>query len=524
MLLTNFKSENKYAEYIPILICFLSLVYHFIPTHEVHKMITNFIKRENKYVSITISSHEIPVIRSMSTTPITKLVYSNTFLSIVYYLSTNKECKISSLTEIMTNNTELNMYCFDDHHDWKKKDQFMFIPMSNDRFLICSAHNIFCEFNELTCEENEDEGDKSKSNVAKNRKFVITLSLDSVDTNDLAILQNFVKDCLEKYMAVLNNKKDSNSQYIFEYKNYEKEDNKLQLVFDEFPLQNNKDLLKNIFFEEKEKLITYITPFVYDTAQTICLGEEKYKRSGFTFKAGLLFYGYPGCGKTSTIKGILNYTKRHAVVVNLSKIKTCEELQSIFRRRNINGRDVDGKQLCYILEDCDAVENSIIQTRHENEDGVKKRDYAVDECITVNKLIDLTEASTKIVHKQEDALNLSCFLNILDGIIELHGIMIIMTTNYPERIDEALIRPGRFDFKYEFKKSTRNMMRQMIQFKYELSDEEMVKYTEMLDVKDYALSPAEIQCICFKNEKVDDCIREIVLACNALGEEGVVGV
>jgi len=114
------------------------------------------------------------------------------------------------------------------------------------------------------------------------------------------------------------------------------------------------------------------------------------------------------------------------------------------------------------------------------------------------------------MNKQEDNLNLSCFLNILDGIIELHGIMIIMTTNYPEKIDEALIRPGRFDFKYEFKKTTKKIIREMIQFKYELSEKEILKYDDILDIKDYVLSPAEIQSICFKNENIIDCINEIV--------------
>lgn len=332
-----------------------------------------------------------------------------------------------------------------------------------------------------------------------------------MNEKDLIILENFVKDCLEKYNLLINKKKDNNSQYIFEYKNSEKEDNKLQLLFDEFPLQNNKDLIKNIFFEEKEKLINYIKPFIYNPYETTNLGEEKYKRSGFTFKAGLLFYGSPGCGKTSTIKAILNYTKRH-IVINLSKIKTCDELQNIFRKRNINGRELNGKQICYILEDCDAFDNNIIQSRNESEENIKnKTNHDNIEYNAVNKLIDLTESTVKIMNKQEDSLNLSCFLNILDGIIELHGIMIIMTTNYPERIDEALIRPGRFDFKYEFKKSTKSIIKEMIQFKYELSDKEMLKYNDFLNIKDYVLSPAEIQSICFKNEDIKDCINEIVL-------------
>ena len=62
-----------------------------------------------------------------------------------------------------------------------------------------------------------------------------------------------------------------------------------------------------IFFEDKQKLINYINPFIYNVNESTNEGEEKYKRSGFTFKAGLLFYGSPGCGKTSTIKAILKY-------------------------------------------------------------------------------------------------------------------------------------------------------------------------------------------------------------------------
>ena len=113
---------------------------------------------------------------------------------------------------------------------------------------------------------------------------------------------------------------------------------KLQLYFDEFLMEHNKDLCVNIFFEGKDKLINYITPFIYDKEDKINSGEEEYKRAGFTFKAGLLFHGYPGCGKTSTIKAILSYTKRHGIIINLNKVKTCEELENIFRKRIFNDK------------------------------------------------------------------------------------------------------------------------------------------------------------------------------------------
>ena len=116
------------------------------------------------------------------------------------------------------------------------------------------------------------------------------------------------------------------------------------------------------------------------------------------------------------------------------------------------------------------------------------------------------------INQTNDSVNLSCFLNILDGIIELHGIMIIMTTNHPEKIDEALIRPGRFDFKYEFKKATVSVLKDMLNFKFELSSNEIDQYTELNNLKDHVLSPAEIQSICFKNNNIIDCINDIIQA------------
>ncbi len=47
--------------------------------------------------------------------------------------------------------------------------------------------------------------------------------------------------------------------------------------------------------------------------------------------------------------------------------------------------------------------------------------------------------------------NRSFFLNELDGFEENEGILTIATTNYPERLDPAIIeRPSRFDRKYTF--------------------------------------------------------------------------
>ena len=45
----------------------------------------------------------------------------------------------------------------------------------------------------------------------------------------------------------------------------------------------------------------------------------------------------------------------------------------------------------------------------------------------------------------KDALNLAGLLNVLDGVVDTPDRIIIMTTNHPEKLDAALVRPGRID-------------------------------------------------------------------------------
>merc|ERR1719487_2692039 len=48
---------------------------------------------------------------------------------------------------------------------------------------------------------------------------------------------------------------------------------------------------------------------------------------------------------------------------------------------------------------------------------------------------------------KRDKLNLSGLLNVLDGVVDTPERIVVMTTNHPEMLDPALIRPGRIDQK-----------------------------------------------------------------------------
>lgn len=47
----------------------------------------------------------------------------------------------------------------------------------------------------------------------------------------------------------------------------------------------------------------------------------------------------------------------------------------------------------------------------------------------------------------DDELNLTGLLNVIDGVVDAPGRILVMTTNHPEKLDPALIRPGRINKK-----------------------------------------------------------------------------
>jgi chaperone BCS1 len=62
-------------------------------------------------------------------------------------------------------------------------------------------------------------------------------------------------------------------------------------------------------------------------------------------------------------------------------------------------------------------------------------------------------------------------LNAIDGVASHEGRVLVMTTNHPEKLDIALIRPGRVDMKIEFGLATRHQMEEIF-FRMYWSDDE----------------------------------------------------
>jgi hypothetical protein len=194
------------------------------------------------------------------------------------------------------------------------------------------------------------------------------------------------------------------------------------------PFKSNKSF-DNLFFEQKQILIDKLDYFKNH--------KEEYDRLGIPYALGMLFHGEPGTGKTSAIKAIARYTGRHIIVLSTRHIRNYNQLKECLVMKRVVDYAIPHEKRLYVIEeiDCSHWEDIVNSRKPKDTTAVSKdpdKDKDTDFTITLGDLLEL-----------------------LDGIIELPGRMIIFTTNHPERIDPALMRPGRVDINVCFKRLNR---------------------------------------------------------------------
>ena len=79
----------------------------------------------------------------------------------------------------------------------------------------------------------------------------------------------------------------------------------------------------------------------------------------------------------------------------------------------------------------------------------------------INKKKTKTQEKLLCEDRYSTALTLDVLLNLIDGLREACGRILIITTNYKARLDPALIRAGRVDLDLEFKKADKEQFSQI---------------------------------------------------------------
>ena len=225
--------------------------------------------------------------------------------------------------------------------------------------------------------------------------------------------------------------------------------------------------IKTIYLDGKEiEIKDQIKNFLSNEEET------KYANFGVPWKLNLLFHGYPGTGKTSLVYSIASELNMGVALLSFtSKMEDSDFMRALRRLPD---------DTILVIEDIDA----LFESRKKNDEN-------------------------------KNNITFSALLNTLDGIAHSHGQVIIMTTNYPLVLDNALKRPGRVDNSYEFGYSNKNQIKKMYETFIPNQDEHFNEFYKK--IKHRKLTTAILQKFFFGNikcENILDCIPELEKLCN----------
>jgi len=175
-----------------------------------------------------------------------------------------------------------------------------------------------------------------------------------------------------------------------------------------------------------------------------------YGARGIPYRRGYLFHGEPGTGKTSLAMAIAGRFGLDIYVISLLDMSIGDsELIGLFNTLP--------PKCLLLLEDIDTV-------------GLQRESRR-----TQRPGPQWTKALAKISEGDEDEeeensqrsrVSLSGLLNAIDGVAAPEGHILIMTTNKPERLDEALVRSGRISVRVAFEKATGEQARDIFMRMY----------------------------------------------------------
>ena len=107
---------------------------------------------------------------------------------------------------------------------------------------------------------------------------------------------------------------------------------------------------------------------------------------------------------------------------------------------------------------------------------------------------------------KDDKITLSFILNIIDGIRETPGRILVITSNDYDSLDPALVRPGRIDMTLEMKNATIDTIKEIYNHFYK----DIIPETIEEKMRDYVISPAKIINMRLEHEKKEDFLNALL--------------
>lgn len=185
---------------------------------------------------------------------------------------------------------------------------------------------------------------------------------------------------------------------------------------------------------------------IIDDAKVFFERQAFYRRLGVPWRRGYLFFGAPGNGKTSTIFAIASELNMEISYLNLKELSDTSLVRAI---SNVPNNSI------LVIEDIDCI--------FDNDDA----------------------------RETKAGVSFAGLINAIDGVASPDGQLLIMTTNHRDKLDPALIRPGRVDVETEFTNATTAQACKLFRLFY--SDGDVAAFQKAYDALPHQVSMAKLQ-------------------------------